>query len=283
MTENQEQSKNPFSIFFLLFLLLSGWFIATLLSLYVAQTFPDTDKSARFYWLLLSELIFAGPLLFYLYRRAELSCENLLLVLPPPRIWKTQLLLFIGLIPILDALDRIMVRFYPLPQEYSQYLEQLAPDGASSWIAAILSLGLTAAIVEELVFRGILQKEVLKQTGSWPRALIFSVLTFSMIHAVPQLFIQIAAAAVILGLLALGFKSILPGILFHFFNNLWSLFLLSRQDTPLSFYEADGLVRVPIIILGGIFVYFAVLGLQNDFSLPKAPISTSVDEKEDKL
>jgi membrane protease YdiL (CAAX protease family) len=283
MMANPHKNTNSHSLFFLLFLLFSGWFAATLLSLYVAQSFPDADKSIRFYWLLLSELIFAAPILIYLYRREKFSFKSFLLILPPPQIWKWLGLLIIGLIPLLDALDRIVIRFFPLPPEYNQYLSELAPDSLGSWIAAILSLGVIAALVEELLFRGILQKEVLNQTGSWRRALVFSVLTFAMIHAVPQLFIQIAAAAVILGLLALGFNSILPGIVFHFFNNLWSLFLLGYQEQSLSFYETDGLVRVPVIILSGIFVYFAVLGLQTDFTLPGAPFSRTDEGEEEDL
>ncbi|HDR05297.1 MAG TPA: CPBP family intramembrane metalloprotease [Candidatus Marinimicrobia bacterium] len=279
MTANKKNSSQPLSLFVLLFWLLSGWFIATLFSLYAAQSFPESGKNLRFFWLLLSELIFAAPLLFYLHRQKKLTLSKMLLTLPDMKVWKPISLLIIGLVPILDALDRIIIRFFPMSPEYIQYLGELAPDSAASWIAAILSLGFTAAIVEEIIFRGILQREVFIQTGSWQRALIFSVLTFTMIHAVPQLFFQIATVALILGFLALGLNSILPGMVFHLVNNIWSLFLLSRPEGSLSFYENEGLIRVPVIVLCGVFVYFAVLGLQNYISIPKAPLSANDERK----
>ena len=95
--------------------------------------------------------------------------------------------------PILDELDRILSKLFPLPQALEKYLESamdsLRTDSLAELIIIIFGAVIIAGISEELLFRGFLQRSF-EQEGSPLRAIMISSLVFAFVHFSPQ-FLQI--------------------------------------------------------------------------------------------
>ena len=123
------------------------------------------------------------------------------------------------------------------------------PESFPMALLAIAHTALIPALLEELVFRGIIMQP-LRRWGDW-FAIISSALLFSLVHAnmtqIPFAFI----AGVALGYCTVVSGSMWVGILIHFLNNLLSLvfsalqsYLLDRAAAPASAFISYGIIAV---------------------------------------
>ena len=128
-------------------------------------------------------------------------------------------------------------------------------------VFAIVAFMVLVAFLEEVLFRGLLFKAI-EERQSTKAAVIISGLTFGFGHIVNLLngytgiaqIIQIVLAVVIgivLSLLFVRTKSIVPGIVFHFFFNLASA--LSIKVEPLYDYISAGIILTAALFY---FLYF---------------------------
>lgn len=115
-------------------------------------------------------------------------------------------------------------------------VSSLTPRTAAE-IAAWIGLSITAGIVEEVVFRGYLQRQFTALTRNAATGIILSALIFGSAHAY-QGFLQvtiIAALGAMFGVLAYWRNSLKPGILAHAGQDIFSgvaLSWLSRNLSP---------------------------------------------------
>jgi len=133
--------------------------------------------------------------------------------------------------------------FRNIVQEYSKNTEYILRDLAINNLPmAMLSLALVPAIVEELVFRGFLQKLFEHKFGAHLgiiyTSLIFALLHFNLLNLFPLFLLSYVISKI-----AFYTNSIYPGIIIHFLVNTTTIlsklfnskFPNAKQDYQLSF------------------------------------------------
>lgn len=102
-------------------------------------------------------------------------------------------------------------------------------QGGGYRLLQILTLAIIPAFVEELFMRGILQPILIKLIGKPYIAIIITSLLFSILHLSIFHFLSIFFYSIYFGYLAYSFKSIYPGVIIHFFNNIITLFFFNSS------------------------------------------------------
>lgn len=161
------------------------------------------------------------------------------------------------------------------------------------FLIALIGIAITPAIFEELIFRGILQKGLLRSAK--PRtAIILSSLMFMLMHLSVEAMIFTFVCGLLLGYMAYKSGSIVPSMAFHFINNsiavfgLYALEMLGKMNVDID-GAADisqyGMSETVTLIIYGI-ISLALLGLtiwgfakiaksppDNPYLKPMKPIS----------
>lgn len=202
--------------------------------------------------LLIGELFMLIPILFWggrqhltlgpLLRFRRPATKALLLTLP----------IAVSLTIIVDALDRLTQALFPPPEQLLKIGELLK---ITDWRSALMVIGvvvIAAPLVEELIFRGFLQRVLERRLGDITRAVLISALLFALMHFNIWWAVQIYILGVFMGYLAWRTDSILPSFIVHAFNNGWSI-LLTHRESSLSWYTWHGQVN-PLLVLLGILV-----------------------------
>lgn len=109
-------------------------------------------------------------------------------------------------------------------------------------LAGILAMGIMAPVAEEVLFRGIIMRSLLRERWAESRpwlAVLISALLFSLVHMNPDQMLGAFAMGVFSGWLCHRTGSLFPGIVAHMTNNL-SFFLINFIPTvnnAESFYD----------------------------------------------
>lgn len=174
-----------------------------------------------------------------------------------PRIDKINLpLVLLGLVLIVVsgiALDPIVKL---LPESSLDSLYDMMRGG----IFAILTSVLVAPILEEYIFRGVLQRSLIAHSKPWVGIVICSVI-FSVIHIIPQQMVSALFAGLILGTIFYITGSLTTVVMIHILNNglayIQFLYLGADLDpislifpTTLSYGLAVGISSAVIIVFG---------------------------------
>lgn len=110
----------------------------------------------------------------------------------------------------------------------------LVADGPSELFANLLLIGLIPALGEELLFRGILQRELSRWTSSGVAAVWITAILFSAIHLQFQGFFPRLALGAVLGFLYLWTGNLWVSVLAHFVNNGFQVLLQYVTQTDVS-------------------------------------------------
>lgn len=170
-----------------------------------------------------------------------------------------------------DQLSLLTQEIFPVPEEFAEGTRRLMEaHGPLDWVVRIASIGVGAAVSEELMFRGFIQTAFLERMSKTAAILWMSFL-FMLIHFVPLP--AIAAAGVLLGFLALATRSILIPMVVHFTNNFAGLLLvnLAGMDTL-----GEPLWIPPTILLPAI----AIFALTTSYYLRKLPAEAPKPERD---
>ena len=133
----------------------------------------------------------------------------------------------------------------------SRYLEQLnLYIGTGGW--SILMTVVLAPVMEEVLFRGLIQGALCERDGA-TKAILLSALLFGVFHMIPQQAINAFFVGIILGYIYYRTRSLLTVIVLHALNNGISYLLLETMGPG----RADLTVRE---MLGGGAIYYAVYG-----------------------
>lgn len=99
----------------------------------------------------------------------------------------------------------------------AEYLENLQNKiGTGGW--AIMTTIVAAPILEEVLFRGILQQSLTEKLGGW-RGVLAAAAVFGIVHEIPQQMINAFFIGIILGYIYIKTRSLMPVILIHAVNN----------------------------------------------------------------
>ena len=121
-----------------------------------------------------------------------------------------------------------------LPEAYLEMVKQSVGSGGWSMLTVIVM----APILEEVLFRGIIQGAIVRQYGSMSGLLIASAI-FGVIHLIPQQAINAFFAGMVLGYVYLTTGSLIPGIVIHAINNAVAYVGMAMMGEQTVFYTRD--------------------------------------------
>ncbi len=141
---------------------------------------------------------------------------------------------------------------------YQLFSEQMEAISDNTFLVFLL-VSFFAPIIEEVIFRGIIQKGMINN-GVKPRnAILVSALIFGIVHFNPWQFIGAFLLGIVLGVVYFKTKSLLMSIFLHFFNNTIAAIMMKFCDTD-SFAELLHLPNYLILFIGiVIFAFFYYL------------------------
>lgn len=217
-------------------------FVLTTISSSVDIAQSDNSKDMFFAVMILQIVTFLLPGLFYCRLHGQDSIEKLnlgafrissaILIIP------ASLLLFFT-----NVLVRLL-GIYATDGAYSQQINT-ANLGFSDTVFVLLVYCVCPAVLEEFVFRGIILSEY-KKYGAWCSIIISSAL-FSMMHFSMRDFLAYFACGIILACVAYVTRSVLPCIIMHLLNNVFSLFfekymweMIDKPDNAAIFIFVSG-------------------------------------------
>jgi sodium transport system permease protein len=142
-------------------------------------------------------------------------------------------LLAVALHPVALALQSVVVRLYPINEQFAVTMAKLL-EGASVW-QLILLIAVIPAVCEELAFRGFILSGFRHLGHKW-RAIIYSALFFGITHFMLQQSLIACVLGVVLGFIAVQSRNIVPCMVFHMVHNTmllvalpWVLRLVARR------------------------------------------------------
>lgn len=221
---------------------------------------------------LIAEAFFIIPAIFYVISKKYSFIKAFRLTAVNAKILIFSFLIAFCLIILGDELDRLIGSIFPLPAWFDA--KQLME--IHSIVDGILIIGtavVVAALVEEMLFRGMIQL-TLESVNETARAILFSAIFFALLHLNPWWMIQITFLGLILGYLAWKSNSILPTIIIHATNNLFAILTLNCSETSLKWYATENHVQWYWLVLAGILIIPGIKGFQRECDLFMAKNST---------
>lgn len=108
----------------------------------------------------------------------------------------------------------------------------------SGWVG-ILAVSVLGPILEEMLFRGAITRELLKHYNS-KHAILFSGLIFGLFHINPAQILPAMLIGFVLAWLYWRTKSIIPGIIIHIINNSLSCYITVAHPGAESIFDLVG-------------------------------------------
>lgn len=193
------------------------------------------------------------------------STTDLLLALP----------LAFSLTVLTDQLSNLTSLVYPLPEEFQEGMTRLLrAENAYDWVIRVLGIGLGAAVSEELLFRGFIQKGLERGLGRSAGVLLTAVL-FALMHLIPQGLPSYVFAGIVLGTIALATESILIPMVVHFIYNVSAVALLSLYDVETLGHPTwipPGILIPALLIFGLTFGHFVRKAAEAPSPQPTRPM-----------
>ena len=143
----------------------------------------------------------------------------------------------IGFIVIIDELDRIVYILFGQPEFLQELIEQLQITSIRNGIIIVFTTAIAAPLVEEMLFRGYLQKVLEESWKDITKAILVTSLFFALVHLNPYWIVQIYLLGMVLGYLAWRTNSIIPGIILHGLNNGFAVALNNVEDVFNRYYN----------------------------------------------
>jgi CAAX protease family protein len=189
------------------------------------------------------------PLIIY-FRKRELSVFKYLRIRP---ISKKYLLysavIGVSITVLGDEMGRLMDMILPIPESMFEGMRRLlAINNIWDFLTIGITVTLIAPIIEELFFRGLLQRYFEATKGVTTGVLIASAI-FGAIHFNIYMLLPILIMATIMGAMAWRVESVFPAMLVHCINNTTSLVSVNLYETEPSWYVMGSHVSPLVIIV----------------------------------
>jgi membrane protease YdiL (CAAX protease family) len=174
-----------------------------------------------------------------LFHNAASSATGMLIVLGLP-----LLITSVGVYIVLTELESLIVYLQPMPNEQIEMFQRLFGGGMIS----LITLGIIAPLMEEMLFRGIFLRGFLHQY-SMPNAILYSAILFAGAHLniyqIPSAFLY----GCLLGWIYVKTRSLWPGIVCHGMINITAYIDYHAFTEPESFTSVE-FVPLPVLLLG---------------------------------
>ncbi len=212
-----------------------------------------------------------------------LSAVAMLLFIHVTRIYRLRMSIFTSIAPrpllfstalVLTSIPTLNILVSWLPLEN---LLENEFDGLSHNLIGAFTISVIAPLLEEVMFRGAIQGDMLRKVRNPWLAIIISALIFGIFHMNPVQIVYATLLGIVLGWIYYRTGSLMSVILGHVLNNtIATIFMLfitpAVEDGLLSEQISSGVAIASeiysVLLFGALSVYFAVK-LQR--SLPVAP------------
>lgn len=256
--------------------IIAVFFISSLLLGMILQLLPDSEDTtfANF-------VVYVGSMLATIAYAASLR-NSWQVELPSfhPKKWKfNPRLVLLGLLLMVSTGIVLTPLLEQLPEKYIEQLDSYMQGGFWPMLTAVVA----APILEEFLFRGIIQKNLVSRLGPLWGILLASII-FGAIHLIPQQIIYAGCLGLILGTIYYLTGALNDAIAVHFVNNgLTSLLYLvfgtsgslERKLLGDGTLWTSAYILALLILCGGIL--YAVLRIRR-LNAPKGDEATDCKE-----
>ena len=167
-----------------------------------------------------------------------------------------SVLIAFSVVVVMDEIDRLVAIIFPMPEFLlEEIMAVFTINTTLDGITIIFFAVIAAGIIEEMLFRGLLQQAFERQFNI-TLGVLFCALVFSFIHLNPWTLIQILLIGIILGVMAWASKSIWPSAIVHAVNNGLAVLLINVSAEELNWYTWHGHVHPLILLIGAIGLYY---------------------------
>lgn len=157
--------------------------------------------------------------------------------------------MMIGMMFIAEFFTSLVPTDGPVFGEFYNRVSGIFKDMMKDPILMFIMLVISAPILEEIIFRGIIQKGLINNGSSPKKAIFIAAIFFAVVHGNPWQFVGAILLGSFLGYIYHVTKSLLVPILLHAFNNGLSYVLMMGPKVE-SFYECLGLEPWQVCALG---------------------------------
>jgi len=133
------------------------------------------------------------------------------------------------------------------------------------YIMLVLVIGIIPPIVEELLFRGVIFKE-LSKTNKW-LAVFGSALMFALFHMNPAQFVYQFIMGIIYGVVVMRTGNVIHAMILHFVNNfsLVTLIYIMGNSVAYSWQNVTTLITMVLLaLMGGAIIASLVSALKKE-------------------
>ncbi|MDD5765092.1 MAG: type II CAAX endopeptidase family protein [Candidatus Marinimicrobia bacterium] len=182
------------------------------------------------------------------FRMKSVSLKSLVAILP----------VGLGMVIIMDELDRLVQMFFPIPEIFEQINRIMTIDSIPSAIVIIGFIVILGPLFEEMLFRGFFQRILEYRLNDVTKAALYSALTFALVHSNPWGIVQIYIIGVFLGYIAWRTGSIWISLFLHMINNGFAVLFSNLPDGALSWYEFYGHTHPALIVVAIVIFYLGM-------------------------
>jgi membrane protease YdiL (CAAX protease family) len=133
-----------------------------------------------------------------------------------------------AILPV-EAFSSIFERMRPPDADYTSFILSIKPKGTPSFISIALGVVLVAAVAEELLFRGFIQR-IFQRNMNGPLAVALAGILFSLSHFNPPVIPGVAALGILYGYIFFKTGNLWYSIMGHALFNLVTLVRLNSSS-----------------------------------------------------
>ena len=248
-------------LFSLLFAILVGTGFTSILKVLL----PNSDSTnISLLSMFVSTLMIGLPVIVYLHINGLSYRKRLRINVISKITLYSIILISVGFIIIIDELDRIIYTLFGSPDFLNEFVEQLKITSIYNGILIILTTIIVAPLIEELLFRGFLQKLLEEYWEDITKAILVTSAFFALVHLNPYWIVQIYLLGMLLGYLSWRTNSIIPGLILHGLNNGFSVALNNVENVFSRYYNWHEHVNPLWIFIAIILIIFGFRMLNKD-------------------
>lgn len=157
------------------------------------------------------------------------------------------------------AAEKIAIAYF-FPITETEQLVHLSNSPDKLW--TILAYAVFPAICEELFLRGLIQNSISEKAGGIS-GIVVSALAFALIHLDFRYFTVYFSTGLIIAVCAHVTHSVIPGIILHLLNNMFSLVFSARLSFIASERTGNTLLLIILVLIIFILALFYLKSLEN--------------------